>query len=279
MEYKVLVDSCGELTEEMKESGIFTSVPLSILVENYHIVDDESFNQGEFIKIAKESKECPRSACPSPEQYMDLFKGEEKRVYVVTLSSNLSGSYNSANLAKQMYEEEDGEKEIHIFDSNSASVGETLIALKIRECEERGLDFSALVEAVESYIEEQHTYFVLEDLDTLRKNGRLTGIKLLVASALNIKPILGSTPEGTIQQLGQGRGINKALQGMVKKIIPEIKNSSSKILAISHCNCKERALQVKEMILKLTKVKEVIILDTRGISTMYASNGGIIVVI
>ncbi|MCP1101344.1 DegV family protein with EDD domain [Aequitasia blattaphilus] len=279
MEYKVLVDSCGELTEEMKESGIFTSVPLSILVENYHIVDDESFNQGEFIKIAKESKECPRSACPSPEQYMDLFKGEEKRVYVVTLSSNLSGSYNSANLAKQMYEEEDGEKEIHIFDSNSASVGETLIALKIRECEERGLDFAALVEAVESYIEEQHTYFVLEDLDTLRKNGRLTGIKLLVASALNIKPILGSTPEGTIQQLGQGRGINKALQGMVKKIIPEIKNSSSKILAISHCNCKERALQVKEMILKLTKVKEVIILDTRGISTMYASNGGIIVVI
>ena len=72
---------------------------------------------------------------------------------------------------------------------------------------------------MEAYIEEQHTYFVLENLDTLRKNGRLTGIKSLMASALNIKPVMGSTPEGTICQLGQARGVKKAIAKMAEHIV------------------------------------------------------------
>lgn len=75
-----------------------------------------------------------------------------------------------------------------------------MIALKVQQCEKAGMTFEEVVESVECYIEEQHTYFVLENLDTLRKNGRLTGIKSLVAGALNIKPIMGSTPQGTICQ-------------------------------------------------------------------------------
>ena len=105
-------------------------------------------------------------------------------------------------------------KQIYVFNSRSASVGETLIAVRIRECEEEGLTFEQTVHCVEESIEGQHTYFVLENLDTLRKNGRLTGIKSIVASALNIKPVMGSTPEGTICQLGQARGIKKALVKM-----------------------------------------------------------------
>ncbi len=279
MNYRIVVDSCGELTKEMKESGIYETASLEIDVEDHHIVDDETFDQEKFLKIVAESSECPKSSCPSPERYMEAYCCDAERVYAVTLSAELSGSYNSAVLGKNLYHEEHGEKDIYVFNSRSASVGETLIALKIAECEEQGMSFRETVETVESYIEGQNTYFVLETLDTLRKNGRLTGIKAVMATALNIKPVMGATPQGTICQLGQARGVKKALVKMVESVVNDVKDPGEKILAISHCNCPERAEQVKEMILEKIALKDVIILDTAGISSMYASDGGVIVVV
>lgn len=279
MNYKIIVDSCGELTEEMKTSGKYEAASLEIELQGKHIVDDETFDQAEFLKLVAESPECPKSSCPSPERYMEAYHCDAEHIYAVTLSAELSGSYNSAVLGRNLYEEEYGEKKIHIFNSRSASVGETLIALKAAECEEKGMSFEETVETVEAYIEEQHTYFVLETLDTLRKNGRLTRIKAVVATALNIKPVMGSTPEGTICQLGQARGIKKALVKMVEQVAEDVKNSKDKILAIAHCNCRDRAEAVKNMILEKITVKDVIILDTAGISSMYAADGGVIVVV
>ena len=195
----------------------------------------------------------------------------------MTLSAELSGSYNSAELGKSLTLEEHPDKKIHVFNSKSASIGETLIALKIQECEEAGMEFEQVVETVDAYIESQHTYFVLENLETLRKNGRLSRVKALVASALKVKPVMGATPEGTICQLDQARGINKALVKMVDYVKEGENNSSDKILAISHCNCPERAQMVKEALLERMQVKDVIILDTAGVSSMYANDGGIIV--
>ena len=279
MSYRVIVDSCGELTDEMKASGIFESAALSMQVEEEHFVDDETFDQAKFLKKIAESEECPKSSCPSPEKYMSCYCCDAERVYVVTLSAELSGSYNSAVLGKNLYIEEYGQKEIYVFNSRSASVGETLIALKIQECEEAGMEFQQVIDTVEEYIASQHTYFVLENLDTLRKNGRLTGVKSLVASALNIKPVMGSTPEGSIYQLGQARGMKKALTKMAGYIAAEAGETKNKILAISHCNCKERALEVQKMLVSELNVKSSFVIDTAGISTMYANDGGIIVVL
>ena len=279
MSYKIIVDSCGELTEEMKSSGHFETASLSIDVDDYHIVDDETFNQQEFLMRVAASPNCPKSSCPSPETYMEGFHCEAEHVYAVTLSAELSGSYNSAVLGKNLYHEEYGDKDIHIFNSRSASIGESLIAMKIAECEEDGMAFEDIVKTVEAYIDGQNTYFVLETLETLRKNGRLTGLKAIVATALNIKPVMGATPQGTICQLGQARGMKKALAKMVEEIVRNVKNPEEKILAISHCNCIERALCVKDMIMEHIRPKEVIVLDTAGISSMYAADGGIIVVV
>ena len=173
MSYKIIIDSCGELTEEMKKSGNFETASLQIDVGGHHIVDDETFDQADFLKKIRESEECPKSSCPSPERYMESYAGEAERVYVVTLTAELSGSYNSAVLGKNLYEEEYGKKQIHIFNSKSASVGETLIALKIQECEEAGMTFEEVIQTVEEYIESQKLYFVLETLESLKKNGRL----------------------------------------------------------------------------------------------------------
>ena len=224
MSYKVIVDSCGELTAEMKASGRFETASLGLEVGDCHIIDDESFNQAEFLKNVAECPTCPKSSCPSPETFMEGYHCDAEHVYAVTLSSELSGSYNSAVLGKNLYEEEYGEKDIYVFNSKSASVGQTLIGMKIAQCEERGMTFKEVVAAVEAYIEEQHTYFVLETLETLRKNGRLTGLK-------------------------------------------------------AHCNCPQRAQDVKKMLEERVKLKDIIILDTRGVSSMYANDGGVIIAV
>ncbi len=248
-------------------------------MEDYHIVDDETFDQADFLKRVAASPVSPKSSCPSPERYMEGYHCEADHVYAVTLSAELSGSYNSAVLGKNLYHEEHGEKDIYVFNSRSASIGETLIAMKIAECEEKGMEFAQIIETVEAYIKEQHTYFVLETLDTLRKNGRLKGVKAVVATALNIKPVMAATPEGTIMQLGQARGIKKALAKMTDEILKDLKDSKEKILAISHCNCRERAEHVRDTLVKNAQFKDALILDTAGISSMYAADGGVIVVV
>lgn len=276
MNYKIVVDSCCELPENLKEDGHFQTVSLELFVDDYHVIDDENFNQQEFLKRVKESPNCPKSACPSPEAYMEAYDCEAEHVYAVTLSAQLSGSHNSAVLGKSLYFEEKGEKKIHVFDSKSASIGETLIAMKIQEYEEVGCSFEEVVEKVEAYIAEQDTFFVLETLETLRKNGRLSNIKAFVASALNIKPVMGATLEGTICQLDQARGMSKALDKMIAAMMSKVKNPEEKILAISHCNCKQRALDIMEKVKKAANFKDVLVLDTAGVSTLYACDGGII---
>ncbi len=279
MSYKIIVDSCGELTDEMKASGFFETASLKIDVNGHHIIDDETFDQAEFLKLVVASPDSPKSSCPSPERYMEGYRCDADHVYAVTLSAELSGSYNSAVLGKNLYHEEYGSKDIHVFNSCSASVGETLIALKIAECEEKGMEFSQIIETVEAYIRGQHTYFVLETLDTLRKNGRLKGVKAVVATALNIKPVMGATPDGNICQLGQARGIKKALAKLSEEVIKDLKDSKDKVLAISHCNCRERAEYIRDTLMKAAEFKDSIILDTAGISSMYAADGGVIVVV
>ena len=279
MSYRVIVDSCGELTLQMKESGIFKTASLSMEVDGFHIPDDETFDQADFLKRVAECPECPKSACPSPERYMRAFDCEAEHVYAVTLSAELSGSYNSAVLGKNLLQEDHPDRQIHIFNSKSASVGQTLIAMKIQECEEAGLPFEQVIETVDAYIEQQHTFFVLDNLETLRKNGRLSKAKALVASALKIKPVMGSTEEGAICQLDQARGMNKALVKMAQAIVEKTADSGQKTLAISHCNCHERAILLKNALEERMPIKKIVILDTAGVSSMYANDGGVIVAV
>ena len=276
MAYKIIVDSCTDMTAEMKADKHFHLVPLSLQVDDVTIVDDETFNQKEFLKRTKESSKCPKSSCPSPEAYMELFGGEED-IYVVTLSANLSGSYNSAELGKKLYLEEQLNKNIKVFNSCSASVAQTLIAREIQEIAETDKSFDEVVQLVQTYQEELKTKFVLENLDTLRKNGRLTSIQAIICSALNIKPVMASTAEGSICKLDQARGIQKALVLMAKMIEQDAVRSGEKILAIAHCNNYDRAVFVKDEILKRVSFKDSFIVDTAGVSSMYAEDGGIIV--
>lgn len=278
--YKIVIDSSGELPEDLKKDGHFCNVALELEIDGYRIKDDETFNQLDFLRRVKESIHGPKSACPSPESYMSAYEGEAEHVYVVTLSGKLSGSYNSAVLAADLYKEEhEDNKQIYVFNSKSASIGETLIGLKIQEFEEAGYSFEEVVKKTEEYISGMNTFFVLETLETLRKAGRLSSIKAFVANTLNIKPVMGSTKEGTIQQLGQARGMKKALAKMVDDMLAKTKDCENKILAISHCNCPERAEFVKNTIEELAHFKKIVIVNTAGVSSMYANDGGVIIAV
>ncbi len=279
MSYRIVVDSCGEFTEEMKRDSHFVHAALHLYIDGEQFVDDESFPRLDFIKKMNASPNCPKSSCPSPESYREAFDCGAEHLYAVTLSAELSGSYNSAVLGRNLYLEDHPDAKIHVFNSCSASVGEMRIAQKIQEYEESGMDFEEIVKAVERFALEMHTYFVLENLENLRKNGRLSAVKAFVASALNIKPVMGATDQGVIIQLGQARGMHKALRKMVETMAAETKNPEEKVLALCHCNNRERAEYVKEEIQKLLKVKDILILETSGVSTLYAAEGGIIMVI
>ncbi len=276
MSYKIIGDSCLDLTEEMKKDSHFQMIPLTLQVDDVQVIDDETFDQKRFLELVKNSPNCPKTACPSPETFKKAYACEEEDVYVITLTSKLSGTYNSALVGKEMYEEEYGPKNITVIDSWSASAGELRLALFIEELCKAGTPFEEVVKKVEDFKTNQmKTFFVLETLDTLRKNGRLTGLQAFFATTLNIKPVMGAE-EGTIIKLDQARGINKGLSRMWSIAVKSVPDPENRIAVVAHCNNADRAKLVKEELLKLAPFKQVVITETAGVATVYAGDGGIV---
>ena len=276
MSFKIIVDSCCDLTPAQLREECFVKVPLTIRVGSHTIVDDDTFDQGELLWRMKESETAPQSACPSPMQYLEAFDCGADDLYVVTLSALLSGSHNAAAQARSIWLEDHPGANVHIFNSCSASAGEVLVALKIQELAQSGMDFTTVVDQVSRYINEMQTYFVLETLDNLRKAGRLTRVQSIVTGALHIKLLMGATPEGEICKKGQAMSVKQALNKMVALMADDLKHVGKR-LSIVHCNCLERAFYVKELAMRQCRFDEILVSDTGGIATMYANDGGIVV--
>lgn len=276
MSFHIVCDSCTDLTEEDLKKGCYTLVPLTLLVDGEEIIDDETFDQADFLAKVAASKESVKSACPAPESYMEAYSKADD-IYVVTLSAELSGSYNSAVLGKNLYEEENGTKNIHVVNSRGAATTQVLIARKLNEYASQGMPFEEVVDKIEEYTTSLRTYFVLETLEVLRKNGRLSRLSATIAGALNIKPVMIGTRDGVIQKAAQARGMKKALAKMVEHMGIEGRDLTRRQFVISHCNCYERAVYVKELIKKHLHAEDVDIVDTKGVSSLYACDGGIIV--
>lgn len=276
MSYKIVVDSCCDLSAAQFTDPCFVRVPLTIYVDNDPFVDDATLDQGKLLWAMKASPNAPSTACPSPQQYADAYNCGVDDVYVVCLSAMLSGSHNSAAQGRLLLLEERQDINVHVFNSCSASAGEVLVALKIRELAESGLPFEQVVQQTDQYIYEMSTYFVLETLDNLRKNGRMTKLQSIATSTLRIKLLMAGTPEGEICKRGQALSIKQALGKMVDLIAADERHVG-RLLAITHCNCLDRAFYLKELLQKRCQLQDIIISDTNGISTVYANDGGVVV--
>ena len=276
MRFKIVVDSCCDLTGQMLKDPRFIKVPLTIRSNGSSFIDNETFDQADLLWAMKQSEEAPSTACPSPQSYLDAYQGpEEEDVYVVTLSALLSGSHNSAEQARMLMEEDHPNKNVYVFNSCSASSGEVLVALKVRELAESGAPFKHVVREVEQFIYQMQTMFVLETLENLRKNGRLTRLQSVITGALKIKLLMGATPEGEICKLGQTLSMKQALSKMVDRMANDPAHAG-RTLAICHCNCLDRAFQVKAMAEQRCKFAHILILEAGGITSVYANDGGIV---
>ncbi len=276
MNAKIVVDSCCDLNVKIRSKYNISTAPLSIDIGDQTFIDDENLDREKLINEMRESDDVPKTASPSPDSFLEIFK-DHKNIFVVTLSKELSSTYQNAVLAKNMFVEESEDNFVHIFNSFSAAAGETMIAVKLGELIETGLDRNTIVEKTEEYISEMQTLFVLDSLDNLIKAGRMNKIKGKIASFFNIKPILAGTDEGTITLLDKARGSKRAIRKLVEKIGEKGKDLENKVLGISHCNALERAEYIKEEAFKRYNFRDIIIVETAGISTVYANEGGVVI--
>ena len=276
MSFKIIVDSCCEMTPQMQKDPCFVSVPLTIYSNGSTFVDDDTFDQADLLWAMKQCEEAPSTACPSPQAYLDAYQCGVDDIYVVTLSALLSGSFNCAHQAKLMLEEDHPEVNVHVFNSCSAVSGQTQIALTIKELAESGMPYKKVVREVEQFISRMKTLFVLENLKNLRKNGRLTKLQAVVTGALKIKLFCHATPEGEIGKVGQALTVKQALSKMVDKAASDPDHVGRRLI-ISHCNCLDRAFQVKAMMEAKCQFSEILITGAGGITTVYAYDGGIVV--
>ena len=245
----ILADSCCDLSPELLKKTQAKIAPLTITIDDTHYVDDGTVDIPPYLAAMKASKNPVRSACPSPDLYAEDIRATEGDCFIVTLSAKLSGSHNAASLGVQLAQEDMPEKKVHVFDSESASAGETYIALMIHDLIAAGKSFEQIVELVEEKIRSMHTLFVLDSLDNLVKNGRISRTVALLANVLSIRLLMSDDGHGASQRL-----------------------------VISYCNCPERARQVRDMIReKCPAIGEIIMTPTSALSSMYANDGGIVI--
>jgi DegV family protein with EDD domain len=276
----IIADSGADVSKDFadEKTCTITHVPLNLQVDETVFIDDNNLDLTEYLNAMEASKQAVKTSAPSPNLFFEQFKAAGENVFVVTLSSKLSATYQSAMAAKDMYLEECGKKFIHIVDSMTAAIGEGAVTIKLTELAKKGLGVSEIVEQINTYVKELNTYFILDKFDNLVKTGRVKPYVAKLASVLNIKPICGAS-DGEIKMFEKARGYTKAasrLIQMIKENTPDIEN---RFVAITHVAAYEKAVAFKEELLAHIKPKDVFIVECRGVTTTYANRGGIVVAV
>lgn len=262
------------MTPQLRERLDVTLIPLTMRLGQNEFTDNDSLDLTYFMAEMKACTEKIGSASPPPLLFQEAIDRAQNS-FVVTLSSQLSGSYASAVAGKTLAEE-NGKAHTYIFDSKSASAGEVLIAIKIRELLLNGIPKHHIIKAINCFIDNMKTYFVLERYDNLQKNGRLNRIMGKLIHILNIKLVMGSDGSGNIALYAKPRGINQMIEKLLSLIESSGKNTESENLVISHCNNPELAKRLEAAIQQRYRFKEIFIVPTGGISSLYADDKGIV---
>ncbi len=275
MNRKIIVDSGTDANNQLLNNNLIAFAPFNLEIDGEHFIDTLDLDKEAYLKKMEASKTTPKTAAPSPEYFYNVFK-EVDEAFAITISGKLSGSYNSAMSAKNMVLDDFKDKLVHIFDSKTASAGETLIALKLSEFIESGLDFDTIVEKTTHFIDNMKTYFFLQNFDNLVKTGRTNQYIATIAKLLNIA-IIGTATEGEIELLEKVRGQKKAIAKLAKIVSDSKVDFSEKILSISHVDSLETATELKKLVESAVNFKDIIIQETSGLCTNYAARSGLVI--
>lgn len=278
MEIQIIADSCCDLTPTLRRVLRVRTASLTIRVDDGEFIDDENLDIPALMAAMKQSANAPTTACPAPEAYAAMM-AQAPMTFVVTLSSRLSGSYNAACVGRDMALEADPSLKICVLDSESASAGETCIVMMLRDLIDAGLAFEEIEQRARAFIAPMRTRFVLEDLSHLVKNGRISKMAGFVGTVLNLRPLMADNGHGEIVCLEKIRGTANAMKKLVEHVAAETADAAraSIVLVLSYCNCAPRALELqKNLLASCAALKDVIMVPTGGISTVYADDGGVV---
>lgn len=272
MNTNVIVDSCVDFNEDTEN---IERVPFRIIIDDEEIIDEDT-DILELIRKMKNTSSQIKTACAPPEEFINKIKTETSN-FIVTISSQLSGSYNSAMVAVETVKEKFPETFVHIFDSKTAAAGQTMIAIKVKQLIEENVNPQEIVEQTEKYISKLRTLFILDSLDNLAKNGRITNFKAMIANIMHIVPIMGEDGEGRIVLKESIRGKKKAFSRLVNMLAEYNIDYENTVLGITHVNCLEKAEKLREDIKARYPFKDIKIFSPAGLSSVYAYDGGIVI--
>ena len=272
MKRKIVADSSCDMWEL---NGVdFAVAPMTISTDNKHYVDNQELDVHLMSEDLAKYKGVSHTACPSVGSWLDCYEGYDE-VFVVTLTGAMSGTYNSAMTAKGIYEEENDNVKVHVFDSLSTGPEMRLLIEKLKEMIEEDLPFEEIVEKGQDYLKHTRLFFALKSLHNFAMNGRVNKAVASAIGVLNISIFATASEEGTIQQISKCRGEKKVVRSMIEHL--ENAGYHGGKVRISHANNLKLAHNVRDKILELYPHADIIVYPMGGLCTYYAEIGGLLV--
>lgn len=272
MKRKIVADSSCDMWEL---NGVdFAVAPMTISTDNKHYVDNQELDVHLMSEELAKYKGVSHTACPSVGSWLDCYEGYDE-VFIVTLTGAMSGTYNSAMTAKGIYEEENENVKVHVFDSLSTGPEMRLLIEKLKEMIEEDLPFEEIVEKGQDYLNHSRLFFALKSLHNFAMNGRVSKTVASAIGVLNISIFATASEEGTIQQISKCRGEKKVVKSMIEHL--ENAGYHGGKVRISHADNLKLAHSVRDKILELYPHADIIVYPMGGLCTYYAEIGGLLV--
>ena len=275
MTWKIVADSgCDYRTiENLAVDTLFESVPLTIQVGNEIFIDNAQLNIDNMMEKMYTTSSASKSACPSPDDYMKAFIGASN-IFVVTITGTLSGSYNSAQVAKRLYLEDHPDVNIHIIDTLSAGGENDLIIKKLNLLIGQGLSYEEVIKEITAYQAKTKLLFVLSKVDNLVKNGRLSKLLGAVVGLLNIRMVGEASQDGKLELLQKARGAKKSLIAAFDELIKA--GYAGGQIIIAHRNNLKFCQQFSEMVRERFPQAVIEVIPTSGLCSFYAEENGLL---
>lgn len=272
MKRKIVADSSCDIWEL---NGVdFAVAPMTISTDNKHYVDNQELDVRLMSDDLAKYKGISHTACPSVGSWLDCYEGFDE-IFVITLTGAMSGTYNSAMTAKGIYEEENENVKVHVFDSLSTGPEMRLLIEKLKEMIEEDLTFEEIVDKGQDYLNHTRLFFALKSLHNFAMNGRVSKTVASAIGVLNISIFATASEEGTIQQISKCRGEKKVVKSMIEHL--ENAGYHGGKVRISHADNLKLAHNVRDKILELYPHADIIVYPMGGLCTYYAEIGGLLV--
>ena len=272
MNFKIVSDSSSNVLTYDRLP--FSSAPLKVVAGDKEYIDNTELDLAGMVDDLKKYKGKSGTSCPNVQEWLDAFDDADV-VFCVTITKNLSGSYNAAMQACREYMEEHPDRKAYVFDSLSAGPELGMIIDKTCELIEQGLSFEEIRDTVLDYHNHCHTLFCLQSMNNLARNGRVNPAVAKIATALGIR-VVGDAVGGQLNPTWKPRGEKKALQVILEQM--EVRGLyDGALVRIAHCFNPNAANELKDMIQKKYPNCKFIIEQTTALCSYYAEVGGLII--